>query len=271
MGSPFFSTRSLARMSARRPWRTIGIWVLLLVLAGFAASGIGDALSTENSLTNDPESVQADDLLTERLRDGNERPAVETILVRSETSTVDDAAFKHAVEQTTAELRGLTGVVASASNYYEAVAAGAPGADGLVSTDRHTTIIPVTLAGSLDEAMEQSDAYLELVERQGGNGFEVLAAGDVSTTEAFTKIAEEDLRKGEGFGMIAALIVLAIVFGALVAAGVPLVLGIVSIAIAVGGTALVGKTMDLPFFVVNVISMIGLAVGIGRASCRERV
>ena len=42
-------------------------------------------------------------------------------------------------------------------------------------------------------------------------------------------------------------------------------LGVVSIVVAVGGTALVGKTMDLPFFVVNVISMIGLAVGIDYA------
>jgi RND superfamily putative drug exporter len=56
-----------------------------------------------------------------------------------------------------------------------------------------------------------------------------------------------------------------IVFGALVAAGVPLALGLVAIVIAVGATALVGKVMDLSFFVTNVITMIGLAVGIDYA------
>ena len=65
--------------------------------------------------------------------------------------------------------------------------------------------------------------------------------------------------------MLAALVVLVVVFGALVAAGVPLVLAIVSIIVAVGLTALLGRVMDLSFFIVNMITMIGLAVGIDYA------
>jgi RND superfamily putative drug exporter len=259
------STQSLARVSARRPWRTIGIWLILLVLAGFAATGLSGALSTQSTLTNNPESVQADNLLKDRLRGGHDRPVQETVLVRSTTGTVDDPAFRQFVEATTADLRGLTGVVAGASNYYEAAGAGAPAANQLVSTDRHATIIPVTLAGTLDEAMDHKDAYLGLIDARNGHGFQVLATGGVSTNDAFHSTAEKDLKKGESIGILTALVVLVIVFGALVAAGVPLALGLVAIVVAVGATALVGKVMDLSFFITNVITMIGLAVGIDYA------
>ena len=58
-----FSTAGLARVSARRPWFVVAVWVVLLVLAGVAATGLGDAFTTEADFTNQPESVRADDLL----------------------------------------------------------------------------------------------------------------------------------------------------------------------------------------------------------------
>ena len=58
-----FSTAGLARISARRPWLVVAAWVVLLVLAGVAATGLGDAFTTEANFTNKPESVRADDLL----------------------------------------------------------------------------------------------------------------------------------------------------------------------------------------------------------------
>jgi len=61
------------------------------------------------------------------------------------------------------------------------------------------------------------------------------------------------------------LIILVVVFGALVAAGVPIVLALFSIAVAFGLTALIGRFWDLSFFITNMITMIGLAVGIDYA------
>ena len=78
-------------------------------------------------------------------------------------------------------------------------------------------------------------------------GISVLSVGDITVDEEFNRLAEEDLLKGEGLGLVAALIVLVIVFGALVAAGVPLVLAIVSIFVAVGLTAMLGRVMGLSF------------------------
>ena len=59
-----------------------------------------------------------------------------------------------------------------------------------------------------------------------------------------------------------ALVVLLIVFGAVVAAGLPILLAITSIIVAVALSALIGRVMDLDAHVVQIISMIGLAVGI---------
>ena len=64
------------------------------------------------------------------MRRGQDQPVTETVLVRSDTATVDDPAFRQVVEHTAADLRAMPEVVAAVTTYYEAVAAGAPGAAG---------------------------------------------------------------------------------------------------------------------------------------------
>jgi putative drug exporter of the RND superfamily len=261
----FFSTAGLARVSARRPWYVLAMWLVLLVLAGVAATGLGDAFKSESEFTNQPESVRADDLLLERLRVGQDQPVTENVIVHSETAAVDDAVFRQVVEQTAADLRALPEVVAEVTTYYDAVAAELPDAAGLLSEDGHTMLIPVTLVGDFDQASAHIAEYLTVIERQSRDGVTVLSVGDVSVDEEFSRLAEQDLIKGEGLGILAALVVLVIVFGALVAAGVPLALALVSIFVAIGLTALLGRAMSLSFFIVNMITMIGLAVGIDYA------
>jgi RND superfamily putative drug exporter len=78
----------------------------------------------------------------------------------------------------------------------------------------------------------------------------------------FEEQAEKDLQTGEMFGIPIALIILALVFGALLASVIPIVLAIVSIVIAMGISAIIGQQFQLSFFVTNVVTMIGLAVGI---------
>jgi RND superfamily putative drug exporter len=226
----------------------------------FAARGLSDALTTEVTFTNRPESVRGDELLGERLRPFE--PVTETVVVRSESATVDDPAFRQIVEATTNALSGMTGVVDSVSDYYRAANAGDTSADGLVSADRHATIIPVTLVGTFEEAAKHANDYLATVARQRQAGFEVLTVGAVSSDHTFGTMAEEDLQQGEAIGIPVALIVLVIVFAALVAAGLPLILGAVAIGVALGMTAIVGRSLDLFVFVTNVITMLGLAVGI---------
>jgi RND superfamily putative drug exporter len=92
--------------------------------------------------------------------------------------------------------------------------------------------------------------------------FEIFYTGTASFDADTTKLAEDTMAKGETIGILVALVVLAVVFGALVAALLPLALGIVAIIAALGLTALVGQAMDLSFFITNMVTMMGLAVGI---------
>jgi putative drug exporter of the RND superfamily len=251
-----FSTRGLAGASARHPWRVLAVWIVLMVFAGIAASGLGSVLTTESKFLSKPEAVKGYDLIEERL---HANPVTETVIVTSETATVDDAAFRAVVEKATADLRALEGVVTSAANYYEL------GDAGLVSEDRRTTLIPVVMQGEFSEATDNAKPYLAAIDAQATDGFRVLTVGQVSAFDEFSHIAEKDIQKGEGIGLPIALLILVVVFGALVAAGVPIVLALVSIFVALGMTALVGKLFELSFFVTNMITMIGLAVGIDYA------
>ena len=252
-----FSTAGLARLSARRPWRVIALWVVLLALAAVAASGLGDVLTTESTFEAKPESVIGQDLLEDRMR--GEAPVTETIIISADAATIDDDAFKQMVINTTNRLREMPEVVTDVTNVYEA------GEEGLVSDDRRATLLPVTMTGDWDEAESNASAYLDTVLPMTGNGFNVYTIGDVSINDEFNHIAETDLQRAEILGLPIALLILVVVFGALVAAGIPIVLALVSIFVALGVTALVGRAYELSFFATNMITMIGLAVGIDYA------
>ena len=84
----------------------------------------------------------------------------------------------------------------------------------------------------------------------------------MSSSEDFKTISEEDLRFGESIGVIAAIVVLIIVFGAAVAGITPIVMGIFAIVVTLGIVGLFGLLWDFSFFTPNLISMMGLAVGI---------
>jgi RND superfamily putative drug exporter len=250
------STATLARLSALHPWRVLGIWLLLLVVAIGLASGLGDVLTTESNLTSNPESMVADDLLQTRLLDNHDEPLAETVVVTSTQLTTTDARFQQVVEQTTADLVAMDGTVLSATNVY------ASGDASLVSADGHTTLIPVTLTGS-----PETGEYIDVVaaHEDPAAGIEVLTIGETTVSYTFDHIAQEDLPRGEALGIGVGLIILVVVLGTLVAAGLPILLGIVSIVIALGLAALIGRAIDLSIFVENIISMIGLAVGIDYA------
>jgi len=259
----WFSTEGLARISARHPWRTIAIWLVIIVLGAVAASGLGNALSTDVNFTNKPESVKGSDLLDARMN--NSSPVTETVIVRSTTATVDDPAFEQAVQQDAATLRGLKDVVTNVTTYYDAKSAGAPQAAQLVSSDRKTTIMNVELGNDIKSANDHATEYINAVNGLSSDKFQVLTVGTVSSNHEFNDISSKDLAKAEKYTLPLTILILIVVFAALVAASVPLILSVASIIVALGLTALVGHVMNLSFYVENMIFMIGFAVGIDYA------
>src|SRR3990172_6341645 len=217
---------------------------------------LSDGLTNEMAFTNNPASQRASTLLEERLR-GPEK-VNEIVIVRSADRTVDDPAFKAFVEGLYADVSALgPDVIDQGASYY------LTGDQSLVAPDKRTTILPFVMAGSEDEADKNIDEVRAVVRKaDGADGFDVLITGGASIHKDFQEVAESDLTTGEAVGIPIALIVLVIVFGAVTAALVPLVLGVFSIVVAVGLTALLGQGFEFSFFVTNVITMMGLAVGI---------
>jgi RND superfamily putative drug exporter len=242
---------------ARHPWRALGTWfaVLCLALASnamFSATG----LTTEGDVLAEPESVEGMNLLDERFPDRDDTS--ELVVVRSESGNVTSPDFQATVEELRGEIASAEGVQ-GVGNPFDT------GAVGLVSQDGAAVLLPVAIDdadGADPEAgiVDVIDA-VEAVDEQD----EVAAniTGDWTIGHDFVVLSQHDLEKGEmQFGLPAALIVLLLVFGAVVAALVPLAVAIVSIIVALGISVLVGQAFDLSFFLLNMVVAMGLALGI---------
>jgi RND superfamily putative drug exporter len=247
---------ALAGAASRHPWRTLAVWAVLILAAALATSAfLADALTTQANFTSRPESVRARDLVEQRLR-GPERDT-ELVIVRSASRTVDDPAFRARVAELQAGIAGLGGGVVQRVGSVDQLED-----PSLVSRDRHATLLPVVMTGTVEQAADHIGALRGVVDRADGGGFEVLLAGQGALSKDFNTIAEEDLRQGETIGVVVALVVLVAVFGALVAALLPIALAVLAIVAAIGLVALLGLAFDFSFFVTNMITMMGLAVTI---------
>jgi putative drug exporter of the RND superfamily len=252
---------SLARASSRHPWRVIGIWgavfIAAVVVSGTLLSGV---LTTDISFTNTPESIKAQNIIDVEFKSAQAGKDTEFVIVHSDSKAVSDSAFQAYVTQVKNALSTHSDILsAPPSSYYDVVQQSPDAAKGMVSDDQHYLLISVPL--NTDEASAVEELRTTLDETQAA-GFTTQLAGQAALNADFTKIAEQDARKGESIGIMVALIVLVVVFGSIVAALLPIFMGIFAIAVALGITALVGQLVHFNLFVTNIISMIGLAVGI---------
>jgi uncharacterized membrane protein YdfJ with MMPL/SSD domain len=246
------STQGLASASARHPWRTIGAWVALSVLAIAAiAVLLPGSLTTEGTPTNNPESTRALDAIERAFPPEPGSLVTDLIVVRSERYTVDSPEFERFVRGVGDEVDETT--VEPVRTYLDDTSG------SLVSKDRHATVVQI--APFTDS---ETEAVIDTVERRDENAdFAVSVTGVETLDHDFNLISQEDLKSGElQFGLPAALIILLLVFGAVVAGLVPLVMAMVSIIVALGLTALLAQPFELSVFVINMLTGMGLALGI---------
>jgi RND superfamily putative drug exporter len=247
------STQALARACALHPWRTVGAWLVALV-ASIAAIALllGSGITTDAEVTANTESKRGEAAIAEHFP----RPQVvdEVVVVRSDELTVNEPAFRAFVERMLAD-EDARAAVAEATSHYETPDA------SLVSSDRHALQIPLRMGEDPEGGIEDVIGAVERADEDPR--FAVTITGEFTLDRDFTELSEKDLQEGElFFGLPAALIVLVLVFGAVVAGLVPVLLAILSILVALALTALVGQVSELSFFVVNMISGMGLALGI---------
>ena len=248
-------TERLAVWSSRRPWLTLAGWAVALVAAiAITAAFVGDALSGDEEITSDTDSRRADELQSARFAgDGSTRRH------RGDRGSLGDgdasmsARFERRVQALAADVRAAG--AEQVTTFYDS------GERRLVSGDRDATGMLVALGRDAEDDIE--DVVDAVQAADGRDGFDVAITGEHTLDADFDTLAGEDLRNGElGFGLPVALIVLLLVFGSVVAGLVPLLLAIVSITIALGLLALVGQAFPLSVFATNMLTGMGLALGI---------
>jgi RND superfamily putative drug exporter len=272
-----WSTQRLARLCSRRPWTVVSIWVGLVAVSLFlSATLLFDSVTTESGFRNAPDSKRADDLIAERADGPQGVP--EVVVLRSADIPVVEAPrhevilvtpFRGQIQNLFADIIALGDeVVAGGTHFFQS------GDETLVSPSGFATVIPLLMAGDQETAQDNIDQVLEIVDaadtvptgyelcERGCEGFEINIVGEASIGKDFETISQEDLRTGESIGLAAALLILILVFGVLVASLVPIAMALASIIIAFGISALLGQAVELSFFLINFVGLIGLAVGI---------
>lgn len=280
-----FSLERLASVSARHPWRVIAAWLLILVIGGgYAAFGLNDVLSNEMTISGDVETlVGSEKLQGSTLADDSY--AAETIVLRSlDGTTVDDEAFAAKASEVAGAVRTLQGEWigqpplgppnpldlasgtlegATVINYFELRQFNNAQIEALRNGEGTIVLMPVTFDVYEDGVPIRE--FIDRVEAFDDERFDVTTVGNLSINDEFQVIVIEDLIKAETIGVPIAILVLVIVFGALVAPVVPLVLGVFSVGIALGVVTLIGQFQDLQLFIQNMVTMLGLAIGIDYA------
>jgi uncharacterized membrane protein YdfJ with MMPL/SSD domain len=246
-------TERVARACSRHPWRTIGAWVGALVLA-FACIALllPGNLTSNGGAAGNPEYRQAERIEFGAFPYNPRLNFSDIVLVHSGRYTVNQPAFRDFVSKLAQEGQA-TGKVHDAQVYYRTHD------PSLVSPDRHALIIPIDVYDTSD-----IKPINRLVERENGRaGFEVAVTGNNVRDNDFTDLSQHDLKSGElEFGLPAALIILVLVFGSVVAGLVPLLLAILAIVGGLGLVAIVSQIWELSIFVVNMLTGMGLALGI---------
>jgi uncharacterized membrane protein YdfJ with MMPL/SSD domain len=237
-------TERLARASAARPRRTFALWGVAVVVALALVATSLHGLSSNGNVVGNPESTKAKDTIARAFPGVVASEKQDVIVVTSSRYKVDSPQFLTFGQKLTAALKA-TGEVHNA----RFVAA---------SRDRHSALVSLQIrSDSGAHAVEQA------VGKANGGGFEVGITGYHSTGYDFGKQSQTDLEKGElAFGLPAALVVLVLVFGAVVAGLVPVLMAILSIIVALGLVALISLGFSLSVFIVNMLTGMGLALGI---------
>jgi RND superfamily putative drug exporter len=260
-------TERLARGCARHPRRTIAVWAAIIVAAiASMPSLLGSGLTSKMEQHGEqPDSAIGLKLMEGRLT--GQKRMTDFVIVQSGGAsdpagvTVNDPAFEAYVTGIAREIEALgPDVVESVATFYQT------GDPTMVSRDERKTLIAVVLAGDTDHALDNVAKLHEQVVASAAEGaaegFTLAQTGEASLNKMGNDLAKSDMERAEVFGVPVALAVLLVVFGAVLAAVMPLVLSVISIVMALALTGLIGQIYPMNVFMLNILTTMGLAVGI---------
>ncbi len=232
--------------SARHRKTAIFGWLALMIAVAFIGNSLGQEKPT-NAQKMDGETRRAETILESA---GFAKKSGEMVLVQSRTVTVNDPAFKAAVDDA-ARTVGALPIVANVTS-------------DTVSADKHSALVQFDLKGdpntAIDRVQPTLDATATVAARHPHIAVEQF--GDASLNRQITDQAAKEEGSSNLRSLLITLLILALTFGALVAAAVPVLLALTAIVGTSGLVALVSQIVPIDDIALPAIMLIGLAVGI---------
>jgi len=242
----------MGRWSASH-WKTAVFGWLGLVLVAFA---VGGALGTKNvdpNAAGPGESGRMNKILDE----GFKQPAGESILIQSRSVRAGDPAFAAAIEDVVARVSK----VAAVQNVRSPLT---PGNAGQIAKSKKAALVDFDIRGKKVDAADKVGPVLDAVAnaQRAHPSFFIGEFGDASSVKAVDTVFADDLASAGLFSVPLTLIILVVAFGALVAAGIPLLLALTAVFATFGLAALPSHLLPLAQEAPAVVLLIGLAVGV---------
>jgi uncharacterized membrane protein YdfJ with MMPL/SSD domain len=183
--------------------------------------------------------------------------AGEQVFVQSATQKTTDPAYRATVRDIERRLAANPQVRKIESPYAKANA-------GQLSRDGHSALVNFEIAGDPDQAQDKVDAVLATTTAaaKAHPDYRIEEFGSASTTKQVDKMFDDDLHKAETISLPVTLVILLLAFGALVAAGLPLLLGLTAVVGSMGLVAGVSQFAPATDNLMSIVLLVGLAVGV---------
>ena len=242
----------MGRWSAAH-WKTATFGWIVFVVVAFGLGGMVSMKTIDPNTSGPGESGRMDRILEA----GFKQPAGESVLIQSRTLRTTDPAFRAAIEDVVSGVSALR-VVQNVRSPLE------PGNSGQIAEDNHAALVEFQIRGDADKASEKIDAVVDRVDavQQAHPQFFIGEFGNASAVSALDTVFAEDLEKAGLISLPITLIILVVAFGALVAAGIPLLLALTAVFATFGLGAVVSQVMPLAEESGALVLLIGLAVGV---------
>jgi RND superfamily putative drug exporter len=196
------------------------------------------------------------------------RPPSFSLIFSSPVRLASDPAFRRELVAAVAPLRADPRVARVVTAYDPPVYDASIPAAQLVSRDGHRALAVVELKGeaaafsSLEFSVLPPDVYPSLRAKVKTETLEVLPLGNIPLNHDFTEVTRTDLERAELVILPLVVVLLLLVFGSVVAAFLPLVVGALSMAGAIAVTLLMARYTSVSVYAPNIVTMIGLGVAI---------
>src|SRR5450432_3629021 len=243
----------LAAWCYRHRRRVLVLWIVALIGVSVLGSKVGSTFSQGFSLSG-TESQQAADLLKSRFpaRAGDEGQVVFSRASGPQVAGIQDAALQTRMEAVFAEVAKVPGVTAVVSPY---------STDGARQVSKNGEIAYATVQFDRPAA-KITDATInqirKIADRADGEGVRVALGGRMFQEPGA-------LGPAELIGILAAIVILLVAFGSLLAMGLPIFIALFGIGIGLGLVKLLSHVIATPDFATQLASMIGIGVGIDYA------